>query len=197
MKKIKRLLEVQGVSVNLPGIYEYIDADVVVAPLEGSPEESAYADTLRKYPGPIISDSDSIRALALALAYPDDRFNRLVLGVDPGRRCGFSCIGDDMVVYVGKVDCRGIGFAVKSLLERIPADRHEVYVGDGSGLETAAASFDANSIPYRVTDERGTSKTLMATKRILDVVKDRDIIASIAIALRGAYGVRYINKYIY
>ncbi len=181
----------------LPGLHEYIDADVVVAPLEGSPEESAYVDTLRNYPGPIISDSDSIRALALALAYPDDRFNRLVLGVDPGRRCGFSCIGDDIVVYVGKVDCGSVGFTVKSLLERIPANRREVYVGDGSGFEAAAASFDVNSIPYRVTDERGTSKTLMVTKRILDVVKDRDIIASIAIALRGAYGARYINKYIY
>lgn len=188
-----RLLETQGVKVILPHWGDYIDADIVILPLEGSPEEKYYAGSLSRYRGPLVYDEDPLRALVYAITYPRRGFNRLVFGVDPGGMCGVASIGDSLVIHASKVDCSLVGPTVKALMESIPAERREVYAGNGHGLARAAASLARCGIAYGIVDETGTSR-FKGRRGFNGVVRDRDIIAGIAIALRGAYGVERLDS---
>ncbi len=167
---------------------ELIDASVVVAPLRGTPEYMVFNNILREYNGGIIWERDPQRALMLALAYPRSRFSRVIFGIDPGKKCGVAGLGDDLLVYASKEPCEAVGSILTNLRLKVPSKNWEVYVGNGHGFLKAIESLENSKIDYVIVDESGTTRS---SRRNLYArgVKDRDIIASMAIALRGAYGV--------
>ena len=164
-----------------------IDADVAVAPLPGSPEEALYRESLDSFPGPVIVERNPYTALSRALAHPRPRFSRLIAGVDPGRECGLAVIGDGVVIGLVKVDCGRLADAIMGFQENYPAARTETYIGDGQGFPRAAASMELAGLSYTVVDERGTTRP-PAYAGLFSLVKDRDLLAGLAIALKGAYG---------
>ena len=173
-----------GISLPFPG--ELIDAEVVVAPLRGTPEYHAYSWSLSQYRGGVIRERDPHRALMLALSYPKAYFERVIIGVDPGRECGLAGIADSLLVHARRVPCERLGEIVEELRYTIPWKRWEVYVGNGHGFAYAAASLSAHGIDYGVVEEASTSRP-EAKPRMALGIRDRDIIAGVAIALRGAY----------
>lgn len=186
----------QGVRVILPKRGELIDADIIVLPGENTPEKEYFREAIEGFKGPVISEENPFRALVYAITYPRRGFTRLVFGVDPGKQCGVAGIGDTLIIFASKVDCNMVGGLVGELIRSIPARRTEVYVGNGQGFLTAITSLGENNIHYIIVDETGTTGST-SPDRVNGIVKDRDIIAGITIALRGAYGVKRVDRGFY
>ncbi len=191
--RIRGILGGQGVYFVTPLPGSLVDADILVAPLPGTPESLAYAATLSGFPGPVVKERDPLRAVALALAYPRRWFNRLVVGVDPGSLCGAAVLGDYYLLEAERLPCETIGDWVAEVSSRIPHSSMGVFIGDGPGSGRAASSLANRGIEYEVIDESGTTSRRGLASRISSIVGDRDILAGIAIALRGAYGGRVPN----
>ncbi len=177
----------------MPGPSTLIDADIVVAPLPGSPEAIAYRGVLEAFPGPTIVERDPLTALARALAYPRTGFSRLVFGIDPGRACGGIVVGDSYIVSYFREPCESVGGRVALLASRMPHSSLEVYLGNGPGSGTAASSLIESGIEPLIVDEDGTTRR-PPISTLESLPRDRDILAALAIALRGAYGGRVSGK---
>ena len=192
LSRLGPLLEGQGVRILLPRPESLIDADIVVSPLPGSPEEAAYRSILEAYNGPVVAARDPLTAMSLALAYPRERFRRLVVGIDPGPvGCGVAALADRYLVEAARVPCEGLGSWVRGISGRVPHWRLEVYLGDGPGSSGASESLSGSGLDYYYVDERGTTRRPPISLGRL--VRDKDILAGAAIALRGAYGGRLPN----
>ncbi len=165
---------------------ELFDADVIVAPLEGTPEFKVYSNALESYKGGVIRERDPHKALMMALTYPRRGFRRVVFGIDPGKNCGLAGLGDRFIVHTSYIPCNNVGKEISELKNKIPGDYWEVYVGNGYGVYKAVASLLEAGISYKLVDEHGTTKKT-SEKRFTGPVKNRDIISGLAIALRGAY----------
>jgi len=192
LRSVEWLLSAQGIVFSLPRPGTLVDADVAVAPLPGTPEEAVYAPYLAEYPGPVIVEEDPLTAAALAIAYPRRGFSLLRVGVDPGSSCGVAAVADEYIIEASKVECGVLGEHVASLAARIPHAALRVYVGDGQGSGEAAASLEAAGIDYGMVDESWTTRR--APGGVARFIKDRDILASVAIALRGAYHGRVADR---
>lgn len=196
IKQIMKLLEIQGIRILLQRQEEFIDADIIVLPKRNSPEEKFFERVVSSFNGPLISEEDPVKALVYAITYPRKGFKKLIFGIDPGKECGIASIGDTLIVFVSKVDCSMVGSTIRELVKSIPAKTSEVYVGNGHGFIDAIASLSQSGIEYFIVDETGTTGA-SSINHVSEIVKDRDIIAGITIALRGAYGVKRINRDFY
>ena len=192
ISRLAPLFEAQGVRIHLPRPGTLLDADVVVAPLPGSPEEAAYREAIEAYAGPVVEARDPLTAMSLALAFPRERFRRLVVGIDPGSAsCGVAALADRYLVEAARVPCGGLGPWVLGVSRRVPHWRLEVYLGDGPGSGGASESLAVHGIDYYYVDESGTTRR--PPLHLGGLVRDKDILAGAAIALRGAYGGRLPN----
>ncbi len=181
------LLHKQGIRILLPPPGELIDASIAIAPPPGSPERVLYEEALNDFDGIVISERDPVKALGLALAWPKSAFRRTIAGIDPGRRCGVTVVADDIIVQAYKHPCTSIGRRLATFMEQVPTQAFNIYLGDGPGFAEAAASLAASNLEFAVVDEWGTTKRSLR-RGIASYIRDRDLLASLAIALRGAYG---------
>ncbi len=179
------LLRAQGVRLLIPQPGSLPRGDVAVLPEKGSPEHRFYEPMLRRLGIPAVAHRDPLAGLALALSYPRRSLGRLTIGVDPGRKCGLVVIGGPYVVVARKVDCEGIGPAVRSLADRIPNSGVEVLVGDGEGMLRAVESLESEDIVYAIVPENGSTSN-PSRGPLESVLRDKDLLASLTIALRGA-----------
>lgn len=168
-----------------PAPEEPVEADVAVAPPKGSPEEALY-DLSVVSASRVIYTPGFKNALFDALSGPSGRFESVIIGIDPGRDCGFSVMGDGMLLDMGKVPCNTVGPRVSGVIGVIKYKSVKVYLGDGPGFEEAAASLSAAGVEYIVLGEEYTSThgQLHAT---IPRIRDKDVKAAIRIAYRGAY----------
>jgi len=183
----REILEAQSILLIYPSPERLVDADVIVAPLPGSPEEPLYRTILDEYPGPIVRERDPHAALSRSLSYPKDRFTRLIIGVDPGRECGIAAIADGIVINLSKRPCNDLAPTVMELAGLYPSARVETYIGDGYGLAAATVSMDEHGLRYVIVDEHGTTRP-PSYAGLFSLVRDKDLLAGLAIALKGAYG---------
>jgi len=183
----QEILEAQSILLVYPSPERLVDADIVVAPLPGSPEEPLYRATLDEYKGPVVRERDPHAALSRSLSYPKDRFARLIIGVDPGRDCGVAAIVDGIVISLTRRPCTDLAPTVRELAGLYPSSRVETYIGDGYGLAAAAASMDEHGVEYVIVDEYGTTRP-PSYAGLFSLVRDKDLLAGLAIALKGAYG---------
>lgn len=187
--RLTGLLEAQGVVVRVPrGSRIDFRADVIVAPLAGSPEYSYYArvveEAMRRGTA-VIEERDAARALYRALAYPWDSFPSVAVGVDPGGSgCAGSAVAEGLLLWVWRGGCSEVGNAVESLAEKVPHDTLTVYLGDGPGFEEAEASLTLHGIGYAVVPEDGSTKRPLAAPALAKLL-DRHVLASATIAFRG------------
>ncbi len=185
VRRMKPLLEPQGVSIILSHPSSPVEADSVVIPPASDPERS-FVDVRLYRALLIVEDADEHRALYKALSPPSGLFTLLRIGVDPGMSdCGYAAFGDSLLISVGRAPCKSIGDTVRSLIERAPTRNSLVLVGDGPGLATAAMSLDTAALNYRIVSEAGTSRR--RPPYLPDIVKDKDATAAVKIALRPSY----------
>ncbi len=180
-RSARRLLGAQGVHLFVPLRLDVVEADVAVEPLPGTPEWLAYsaAELRVAYR---VSHPDPLAALALAVTAPRSGFSRLLLGVDPGRLCAASLVGDGILLRAAKMPCSELGgFAVEAY-RRMPSEAFEAIVGSGPGFAEAVASLEAEGVPFRLADESWTTSR-PAMWDPLRVLGDRDLAAAATIAL--------------
>ena len=134
----------------------------------------------------IVEDDDEQRALYRALSPPEGVFTLLRIGIDPGAGgCGYAAFGDSLLISVGRASCYSIGYTVRGFINRVPARDRVILVGDGPGLTAASLSLELESLDYNVVSEAGTSGG--RPPYLPGLVKDRDAIAAVRIALRPSY----------
>ncbi len=178
------MLEAQGIKVIVPRPGRLPRADLAVLPEPSSPEHRYYRPLLEEAGIPHVSHRDPLTGLALALAYPLASLGSLVAGIDPGRRCGLVVLGGTLVIHASKVLCESIGRELHSLLARIPHSQRMILLGDGEGVMEAAASLEQEGLSYRLVHEWGSTSS-PARGPVEDVLKDKDLLAGLTIALRG------------
>lgn len=184
LREVRSLLARQGVRIFQPRELGEVVADVIVEPLPGSPEWLVYRSLPRRSTYTIV-ERDPWRALSLALTAPRRSFERLTVGVDPGRLCAASIVADNLLLRSWKTPCHRLGEEIGGLIGRIPAAEREVVLGSGPGVEEAASSLVAGGITFLVADESWTTSR-PALWGILGSLGDRDLVASATIALMGA-----------
>ncbi len=185
VRAMKPLLAAQGVSIALSHPSTPVEADSVVIPPASDPEHRLVDERLYRA-SLIVEDDDEQRALYRALSPPEGTFTLLRIGIDPGAGgCGYAAFGDSLLISVGRAPCDNIGHTVRGLVERAPAWDRVILVGDGPGLAMASLSLELESLDYRIVSEAGTSGG--RPPYLPRVVKDRDAIAAVRIALRPSY----------
>jgi hypothetical protein len=174
------LLGAQGVRLHVPRSLAPVRADVVVEPVPGSPEWAAYS-SLPVEARYRVSHPDPLTALSLAITAPRRGFARLLLGVDPGRLCAASIVGDGVIIRAAKMPCPQLGAYARSAASRIPHEVFEAIVGSGPGFADAVLALEGAGVPYRLADESWTtSRPVLGPARTL---RDRDLAAAATIAL--------------
>jgi len=182
IKNKKDILEKQGIII----LNDYIDTkpDVIISPLKNTPEYEIYHDNIKNLNNVIYEDDPDI-ALFKAIAYPKLDFSHILIGIDPGRLCGYIIMGDGIVINSGKIDCNKIGNVIKEELNKIPYKSKEVILGTGEGWTTAGVSLINNGLPYKMIREDEVAKFMPKTP-IFKIFKDKDVRSAMAIALRGS-----------
>ena len=178
------LLEGQGILVLFPAPGEPVDADVAVLPPPGSIEDHVYDYSVVRA-GRLVRVEGFRRALFESIAGVRGRFSYVAAGVDPGRECGVSLLGDGVLLDATRLDCQGVGGYIKGLLDDVPHDWYTVFVGDGPGFGDAVESLEAEGLRYVVLEESYTTRGVLP---VYPWVRDKDILASIRIAYKGVYG---------
>ncbi len=180
-------MKAQGVELIIPGPGSLPPADIALLPGPETPEYSYYVPRLREMGVPFIASIDPLTGLSRSLAYPRPNPETLIIGVDPGSTCGYVAVSDSNVLLGGKVECSLLGPKAIELAVRIPASNRMVFVGDGYGAATAVESLLEYGVEFTLVGERG-STSRPARGPLERVLKDKDLLASLTIALRGAYG---------
>lgn len=178
------MYEAQGVVFLLPAPGEPVVADVAVLPPEGSPEDLLYDYSLVRA-SRYVRRKGFRESLFHALAGPSGVFRSLIIGLDPGRECGASVIGDGLLIDASRVGCSSVGGYARGILDDAPYRLYSIYLGDGPGFEEAAASLAGAGLDFTVLEEGYTTRAPLPR---LGLVKDKDILASIRIAYKGVYG---------
>lgn len=173
VKSLKGLLEAQGLIVLLPDPEVRVKCDVVVEPVGGVPLEFHVEARAS------IRDPDPWRAIFKALSAPGD-FKVLRVGIDPGARCSIAAYADNILVWLEKVECRGVGPKIKWLIGVIETESYRVNLGGGAGFEEAARSLSREGIPFTIALESWTTSRPVQSKVN---VKDPDLLAAMTIAL--------------
>jgi hypothetical protein len=186
ISRLKELLEVQGIRIVIPNdLSSRMEADVVVMPKPGSPEEKAIKRDNLKTRYLIKGVEDPWLALSLAIASPLRRFNVLSIGIDPGPKVsGLSAIADSVLLWTSKITLDEVVPMILWLESWIPSIRRKVYIGRSQFSKELATALAEKGIPYILVDEEGTTK---APSRwyVLERLKDRETVASATIALLG------------
>ena len=168
-----------------PKALQAMEADVIVAPPEGPERVLAEAIAGRTSTG-IISHMRPRRALYEAIAYPSRSFNKVVVGIDPGKTCAAVAVADGLVIWLWRGDCVDLPVEVDLLRDDAPSRELRVYVGFGWGGEEAAASLRGVGVEVRgVPEEGSTSLPYHAPAGLLEAIDDEDVLAALTIAYRG------------
>jgi len=184
-RKTYSVLRAQGYTLEVPSIGSRLEGDLAVFTARASPEHKYYASRLP--PGtPSIFEKNPVAALARVIAYPDPELGVLRIGVDPGRRCGVTFVGDGVLFYWEKVECDSLP-DIAVLARRIPAGSVEVLLGDGEGLGEAIRGFEGLGFNVGIVEEHHTTSTPVSWS-IARMLGDKDLAASLSIALRGGFG---------
>ncbi len=190
LSKVAPLYEAQGVVFLLPAPGEPVIADVAVLPREGSPEGLLYDYSVVRA-SRIVRKPGFRESLFDALSGPRGFFRSLVIGLDPGRECGASVIGDGLLLDASRMPCGEVGGYARGILADAPYRVYSIYLGDGPGFEDAAASLSGEGLEYTVLEEGYTTRGPLPGGGL---VKDKDILASIRIAYKGVYGGDWVAR---
>lgn len=189
LRRFAPILEAQGIYFIVPrGPRIPSEVDVIVAPLDESPEWRMYSAAIRdaSHRGVgVILDSDPERALYKAIAYPRDSFSSVAIGVDPGASgCAAAALAEGLLLWVWRGGCRELGAALSRFASSVPHDLLTVYLGDGPGFEEAEDSLAAEGVGYVIVPEEGSTKRPLR-EPLLARILDRHVLASATIAFRG------------
>ena len=187
VKRYRELLQAQGIRIEVPraGIEDSTIMDAARrAKVVVADTDMANRILGRTKLSNLIVERDPLSALFRALAYPRRRFQRVVVGVDPGNLCAVSVIADGIVVHVSKEPCWKVSEAIREVRGRIPHEVFKIYVGSGPGCEHLAQVLASLEYETRIVDESGTSKAGIRDARL---VKDKDLEAAIRIARLGVF----------
>lgn len=115
-------------------------------------------------------------------------YEKIVVGVDPGKTCGVAVFGDDRILETH--NCSGLAETVKVIidgLERIPASGGVVKIGDGAPAYTHELLYSLDkALPQEtlieIVSESGTSRSMNDTAHRRGL---RDTVSAIEIAGRN------------
>ncbi len=174
----------QGIDIILPSLHKSIYADVVVMPDVESPESKVRWPIRASYY--IDGIKDPWYALSLAILAPNKRFRTLNVGIDPGPEVlGLSAVADNVLLWISKLRLKDILHEISWLRSWIPSSFVRIYIGGGEFSEKVIRMVESDKYEVKVIDENGTT-SMPSTWSITGTIKDRDIQASITIALIGA-----------
>ncbi len=183
IKNVRDILRIQNIEIIMPEPDEDINVDVAVMPGPDSIER-LYEWKGVKARFYVRDVKDPWRALSEALVYPSDTFKILSIGVDPGPKAsGLSALADDILLWASKIPNEELADRILWLRSWIPFKLSKVYVGK-SFSENVRCVLDSADIKYILVDERGTTVT-PSRWYVLEELKNRDIVASVTIALIG------------
>ena len=161
--------------------------DVAVLPPPGEPEHGYYEPLLRARGIPYVAERDPLAGLLLALHHPKRMLDSIVFGVDPGREeCGLTALGDGSLFYAEKTRCGEAPAAIEGVLGRIPHRGSKVYIGDGDVPRSLVEGLRERGISYVLVKERSTTSRPVLGP-LAPVLRDKDLRASLTIALRGTH----------
>ncbi|MCE4609753.1 MAG: hypothetical protein F7C36_05180 [Desulfurococcales archaeon] len=181
---MSRILEAQGIEIEIPYPFTGLRGDIAVFRTPRDPEFYYYIKDLDEKGIPYIVELDPLRAISLSLIYPRSLFFKVVIGIDPGDRCGLVLLGDGVLLYSEKVQCNIIGERIRELSGLVEALEYRVYIGGGTGIDTALSSLENKGIKYRIVEEYKTTKD-PSNGPITSLLKDKDLVAGYTIAVRG------------
>ncbi len=167
----------------MPSINERLNVDVAVLPKPGSPESEIEWRIHAKY---IIDNvSNPWQAISLAITAPKKAFRTLSIGIDPGPTfLGLSAIADNILLWLSKLNIVELKKEIVWLKNWIPSSITRVYVGGGEYSGNVIEELNDLKYDVRIVNEDGTT-SMPSNWRILETVRDRDLMASITIALIG------------
>lgn len=123
----------------------------------------------------VVVDGDARHAVASAVRLLEgkDRYDRLLIGIDPGEKPGFAVVGDGDVVYA--TEAKGpeaVGDLVEEAIEAYPSASNTLRVGDGAGTrrDRILNVLTRFPVPVELVDEDDTtpSETRMSGERNIE-----------------------------
>ena len=183
IRKLKELLSLQGIDVILPSLDKRLSVDVAVLPKPDSPESRTRWQIYAKY----IIDyvNDPWQALSLAIVAPKKTFRTLSIGIDPGPSfLGLSAIADNVLLWISKLSLRELKKEITWLKNWIPSLITKIYVGGGEYSKNVTKELNDLKYDIKIINEDGTT-SMPSNWCILEAIRDRDLMASITIALIG------------
>ncbi len=121
---------------------------------------------------------------AICLAKGGDKYNAVIVGIDPGDPPTYVIIADDDLLEKGEAEPPILVEQVRKTLARIPHERAVIRIGDSG--EALASIMDSlihaslKDIRIEIVDEHRTSRS---NPRFTEI-KDRDVAAAINIAYK-------------
>lgn len=179
MKRLRELLESQGVRILLPEKGSSVSGDVIVEPLDDNELKALEASVEARIR---IRERDPWRALLTALFAP--RRPTLRAGIDPGLSCAIAVFGDNLLIWAERLSCEEAVDRLLWVKSKAGAPLVRVNLGSGEGYEIVARRLIEEGVPFTLAPEAGTSRR----ERLLYALKDRDVMAAIRLALSGAGG---------
>lgn len=114
---------------------------------------------------PIVVEVDDSIGLAIHLARKalsgKDRFQRVIVGIDPGKRPGFAVVGDEMVLHRTQADGpEDVLRLVEIAALMYTAEKLVIRIGNGSPTDRnrIIEAIAPLGLPTEVVDERRTTK---------------------------------------
>ncbi|MCE4608023.1 MAG: hypothetical protein F7B61_03580 [Caldisphaeraceae archaeon] len=184
IKEREKLLLMQGIAIiNDYNKNNHREFDVIISPLRDTPEYAVYHPLISSFKN-VVYEEDPEKALNKAISYPNESFDKAIVGIDPGKLCGYVIFADDLIINVGKRGCDEIGEEIKSRISKIDHKRIEILLGSGEGWSEASISLLGSGLSYKIIREDEVARH-MPKIPILNIFKDRDIRSAVAIALKG------------
>ncbi len=158
---------------------------MVVAPPRG-PERAAAIRLASMTSAGLVSDERPRRALFKSLAYPQDSFSNVAIGIDPGRSCAAAAVADGLFIWYWSGECVDLPVTVESLIEDLAPSNVKIYVGLGpGGLEVIEMlGLDRISV-YGVPEEGSTSSPFHPPLGLVEAINDEHVLAALTIAYKG------------
>jgi len=133
------------------------------------------------------SDPVTIINEAIRIVQGKPSYEKVIVGVDPGKTCGVAVLGDDSVVKA--INCSSLQETVSAVvdsLDRVPATVIVVKVGDGAPAYAKELLHLLDEVlPEEVTieivSEAGTSRSVNETAHRREL---RDVMSAVEIARR-------------
>lgn len=137
-------------------------------------------------------EKDDPRAVvekALQIIRGKEKYNQLVVGVDPGKRFGVAVVGDETVLkLMSASDAEDAANEVLEILDEVRADRKTVKIGDGARTyQSKLIKLLDATLPPDVTlesvREEGTTKSIK--KPLRRRKGPRDVMSAVKISMRS------------